>query len=111
MRFESATTLRDGKRLRLRLPHARDRAGLARLTGLPEHDLVLRRLLRFDPRERAAVCAVVFAGGVETLVGYGAMPLGADAPDVLIADEDEAPGSRTVVAAALREHAERRRAA
>ena len=76
--------------------------------GQPADELALGRLLRFDPRARAAVCATCFAGSGETVVGYAAIDRGAAAPDVVLADEDLAPGVRDLLAGFAREHGARR---
>lgn len=102
------TTLADGARVRLRLPHAGDRPGLhalhARL-GVAADELELARAVRFDPRRRAVACATAWHGAAETIVGYGAIDNGADAPDLLVCDDGLAPGVRDLLADALRAHA------
>ena len=111
MRLQGPTTLPNGLRVRLRLPGPSDRARLRTLClrlGLPADDLAIGRLVRFDPRVRTAVCATCFAGARETVVGYAAIDRSADEPDVLLADDDIAPGVREVLAAVVRRHGSRR---
>jgi hypothetical protein len=103
-------TLSNGLRVRLRLTRPSDRGCLRDLLdnlGVEADDFTLGRLTRFDPRERTAICATVFAGGAEAAVGYGAIDRFADAPDILMADEAAAPGLAELLARALRNHAAR----
>jgi hypothetical protein len=60
-----------------------------------------RRLLRADPRERAAVCATTWTG-TETLVGFAVAAPGEE-PAPFLADEELAPGVDAVLRDALRE--------
>jgi hypothetical protein len=87
------------------MPFASDLRQLARLVGLLQHrpdHLEAGRLLRFDPRERLAVCATTWSGGAETLVGYAAIDIAPGAaPDVLLSDEAAAPGLAGVLCDAL----------
>ncbi len=57
--------LPDGRRVRLRLPHVRDCAQIAALTGGDELDA--RRALRAD----VTLCALAWDGAHEALVGFG----------------------------------------
>jgi hypothetical protein len=71
--------LPDGRRLRLRLPLAADRARLHDLLadlGLEAEELEVRRALRCVPGGRAALCATEWDGGQERLTGFGAADLG-----------------------------------
>jgi hypothetical protein len=92
MLLTSATTLANGTRVRLRLPHAGDRA--------------LGDLAAFDPRRRTVVIAGAWIGGREVVVAVGTVDrvLGAE-PVLLHADEEQAPGIGAMVVAALREWA------
>jgi len=100
-----AQTLPGGLRVRFRLPQRTDRAGLAAL-GLGE--LEAGRALRFDPRERAAVCAVAFVDGVDVLLGFGAIALRTGArPDLLLADEGAAHGVAALLDSTLTDRAHR----
>jgi hypothetical protein len=112
--LDSTTHLPDGARVRVRLPHVTDRPAMhalhARL-GLRADDLELARALRFDPRRRAVVCATVWVGAAETLAAYAAMDLAARRLELLVADEELAPGVRDVLMAVLTEHAAGRDAA
>jgi hypothetical protein len=99
--------LANGVRVRLRYPHARDRAAVGALharLGLPADELEVRRMLSFDLRHRRVVVAVAWVDGVETLVGAaGGSHAGDPAPDVLLADEALAPGITELLRAALDE--------
>lgn len=114
MLLDTTTTLPSGQRLRVRLPHARDRQGLLALherLEAPVEELVLARTLRFDPRHRAVVCATAWIAGREQLVGYGAIEIGASAPELLVADDVLLPGVGHAIDAALRERSRRHAAA
>lgn len=105
-----STTLANGLRVRLRLSRPSDRAclrELCRSLDVAADDLMLGRLVRFDPRSRTAVCATVFGGAREEIVGYGAIDRAADSLDLLLADEATAPGVSELLVAALRAHAAR----
>lgn len=95
-------------RVRLRMPHGSDHQRLPRLcerAGVEPHAHDARRLLRFDPRSRAVICAVHLDGCRETLVGVAAMDLDEGAePDVVVVDPEH-PGVRTLLHRALRERA------
>ena len=69
-----------GGRVRLRLPHALDRAGLHELLarlGLAADELEVRRAMRCVPRRRVALVATGLVDGRERLVGFGALEDGA----------------------------------
>jgi hypothetical protein len=88
--FHRSTALPNGMRVRIRLPHGTDRAGLRALherAGVPLDDLGLTRLLRVDPRRRCALVATAWVSGAETIVGFGAceLPLGDGA--TVVADD------------------------
>ncbi|MFL5845602.1 MAG: hypothetical protein ACJ762_13005 [Solirubrobacteraceae bacterium] len=111
-RLDGSTTLSSGLRLRLRLPQSSDGARLRRLLGdlgLQADDLQVSRWLRIDPRERVVVVAAVLAGRNEEVVGFAAIDRFASEPDLVLADEDRAPGTGAILRDALREHAERTR--
>jgi hypothetical protein len=113
VRLSHTQPLPDGTRVRVRLPQARDRAGLVALherLGAPLDDMQMARTLRFDPRERVSVCATVLHGVSETLVAYGHVERDGGA-SLIVADELFAPGVGDVVAAALAECAERQHVA
>ena len=79
MLLHTSHPLPDGRRVRLRLPRAHDRAGLHELLaslGLEADDFELRRALRCVPRRRLAVCATVWDGERERLAGFGALEAG-----------------------------------
>jgi hypothetical protein len=102
--------LPDGSRVRLRLPHAGDRAGLIALherLGAPLDDVRMGRILRFDPRACLSVCATMLAGQTEVLVAYGHVERDG-AASLVVADELLAPGVTDLVAAALAQRSEAR---
>jgi hypothetical protein len=110
MRLDRSTTLANGLRVRLRLSRPSDRPLLRVLCtriGLEADDLWLGRLVRYSPQDRTAICATVFGGAGEAVVGYGAIERFADDPEVLLADEDTAPGVSDLLDGALRHHAAR----
>ncbi len=97
-------------RVRLRFPrrsdHARLHALLCRL-GLEADDLAVSRTLRFQPRDRTVICASVFVGSREVLVGFAAGERDADTPDLVLVDESAAPGLRGLLEGTARAHASR----
>ncbi len=106
--LDDTTALPDGTRIRLRLPHAADRIGVAELSqrlGLEADDLEIARALRFDPRTGTALCATVWVDGRETLVAFGTAARGTGRVDTVLADERVAPGAGAIVGAALAAHA------
>jgi hypothetical protein len=83
-------TLAPGTRVRLRLASARDEAPVKALiarTGARYSDLDVARLVRFDPRGQMVVCASELFEGTELVVGFGAIRLDSDRPELLVADE------------------------
>lgn len=101
-----AHTLTSGLRVRVRLPQRGDVAGLLALherAGSEITELQARRLLRYDPRSRAALCATAWVDGAERLVGFAAGAPG-EGPAEMLADEARAPGLAGVLDADLREH-------
>jgi hypothetical protein len=93
-----------GPRVRLRMVRPRDAAAIRALLerqGLDVDELELARLLRFDPRCRAVICASALIGPTETIVALGAIDLDAQTPDMVIADADAGEGLRALVADAL----------
>ena len=110
MRLYHSTTLPNGLRVRLRLPIPSDRARLRELWGRLGGDadeLATTRLVWFDPRERSAICATAFAGAGEAIVGYGSMERHAEQPDLLLVDDELAPGIEELLTEALSHHAAR----
>jgi hypothetical protein len=81
-------TVQGGTRVRLRLARISDRAGIRALLERAGAGTRLEpaALLRFDPRERAVICATALLDGRETIVAIGSIELGSDAPSVLVAD-------------------------
>ena len=105
VRLTRTHPLADGTRVRLRLPQARDRAGLRALhdrLGAPLDAVRMARVLRFDPRAGFSVCATVLSGATEVLVAYG--HVGRDgSSSLVVADEAFAPGVSELVRAVLAE--------
>ena len=100
-----AHTLPSGLRVRVRLPHRGDLAGLLELhdrAGRAVTEMQARRLLRHDPRARAVVCATAWVDGAERLVGFATAEPGTEPQ--LLADEARAPGVDAVLRDDLREH-------
>src|SRR5689334_17660534 len=96
--------LGDGPRVRLRMVGPRDAASIRALLdrqGLEVDDLELARLVRFDPRCRAVICASALIGPTETIIALGAIDLDAQTPDTVIADAHAGEGLRDLVADAL----------
>ena len=103
-----------GPRVRLRMAGPSDRALLAALLerrGIPASELDLRRLLAFDPSRRHVLCALAPVDGTEVLAGFGAIDLGEDAPDTLVADEGFSPELGELLGRVLVERARSRRVA
>src|SRR4051794_29490516 len=103
-RLDGASTLPGGRRVRLRLPHRFDVRALRALctrVGADADDLTLHRALRFDPREGIALVATILVGRSEEIVALGVMRHGAEAPDLLYADEELAPGVRALMESAM----------
>ena len=76
MLLHGSHPLPDGRRVRLRLPHAADRDGLHDLLaalGLEAEDLEVRRALSYRPGRRIAICATAWEDGRDRLVGFGAL--------------------------------------
>ena len=70
--------LGDGPRVRLRMVGPRDAASIRALLdrqGLEVDDLELARLVRFDPRCRAVICASALIGPTETIIALGVKAL------------------------------------
>ena len=108
-------SLPTGPRVRLRLARRSDLAGIRALLeqrGVAASELALSRLVRYDPRRRAVLCATAPLGGTEAIVGVGAIDLTAEAePDTLVVDERLTRGLGELLTAALvhraRAHARR----
>jgi hypothetical protein len=69
--------------------------------GLSLDELELARLLRFDPRCRAVICASVLKGIQETIVGLGAIDLDTHSPDLVLIDRDCEAALRDLMVDAL----------
>ena len=70
--------------------------------GVPATDFELERLVRYDPRRRAVICAMAPVRGAETIVGVGGIDLDADAePDTVVVDERLTDGLGTLLAEVL----------
>jgi len=87
--------------VRLRLPQRADADGVRALCARHRADCDPELLLRFDPRDRAVICATAGIGSAETVVGVGAIRLcrGAE-PEVLIADDQAVAGALRAALAA-----------
>jgi hypothetical protein len=104
-----------GPRVRLRYARRSDLPGLRALLeqrGIEPTELELARLVRYDPRRRAVICATAPIGGTELIVGVGAIELEEKAPpETLVVDESLTDGLADLLAAALvgraRAHARR----
>lgn len=104
-----------GPRVRLRLARRSDMAAISALLRQREveaGELAVSRLVRYDPRQRAVLCATTPLGGTETLVGVGAIDLTFEAePDTIVVDERLTRGLGDLLASALvqraRSHARR----
>jgi hypothetical protein len=110
--LDASTTLPSGPRVRVRVPHRADADGLRALLdrlGLAAAELELSRALRPDPRERLSVVAVVLVDRTEEVVGFAAMERDADDAELVLADEERAPGVGALLAGALAEHGRRAR--
>jgi hypothetical protein len=81
----------DGIRVRLRMARSSDsglvRALIARAGGDP---VELARLVHFDPRRRAVICATALIDGSETLVGIGTIDLDGGEPELVTATAADA---------------------
>ena len=106
-----------GPRVRLRLARRSDLPAIRALLdrrGVAASELSLDRLVRYDPRRRAVMCASALVGGAETIVGIGAIDLSHGAePDTIVVDERLTDGLGELLAAVLvrRAEAHARRAA
>lgn len=111
-RLDLSTTLPDGVRVRLRMPHRFDVVRLRELQdriGLAADELLLSHLLRFDPRSGVVVVATILIDRTEEIVGLAAMSRDADDADLVLADERATPGVGAVLEDALRAHTARSR--
>jgi len=107
--------LPDDARVRLRLPHASDQAGLVALSDrldVPVDTPRARRLLHGDPRRQVAVTAAACTSSGERVAGFAAIDVDAP-PDraTILADEAALPGVRALLVAALAERLASRRSA
>jgi hypothetical protein len=93
-----------GPRVRLRLAQIRDartiQAFLAQ-HGFDADGLDAQRLVHADPRQRIAVCATALIAGTETILGVGAVDVGAPEPDLLVVDQELTDGLDELIRAAL----------
>ncbi|HVS27926.1 MAG TPA: hypothetical protein VHE14_00115 [Solirubrobacteraceae bacterium] len=110
--LEGARRLPDGLTVRLRLARPADLSelrALMRRADVGVDDVALQRLLLFDPRKRAVICAAAWMGGREALVGVGAIDLAPGAePDFLWAPDLFREHVSPLVDAALRNRASAR---
>jgi hypothetical protein len=103
--------LPSGQRVRLRLVQRRDEHQIRALLtdrGHEHQDLDVMRIVRFDPRRRAVICATTLVGSTETVIGLGAIELDSQPssePDLLISDGRIGEGLDELLVGALRGHA------
>jgi len=103
--------LPSGQRVRLRFVQRRDEdqiRGLLTDSGHMHQDLDVMRLVRFDPRRRAVICATALVGSTETVIGLGAFEHDSrpsSEPDLLISDGRNGEGLDELLIGALRGHA------
>lgn len=87
-----------GPRVCLRLARVRDLAGIEDLLmrhGVFPSQFELARLVRADPRQRIVICGLALVGGVEQVVGVGALDLDGDSlaePSPLVVDDELTSG-------------------
>jgi hypothetical protein len=102
--------LPSGPRVRLRLARRTDGPGVRTLLAqrdVEATELQVERLVRYDPWERAVICATAPLDGTEALVGVGAIHLSEAAePDTIVVDERLTEGLGELLDAALRGRAE-----
>jgi hypothetical protein len=94
-----------GPRVRLRLAQIRDARAIRAFLGEHGFDpdgLEANRLVRVDPRLRVTICATALIGSTETVIGVGAIEVGASEPDVLVVDEALTDGLDALLRRALR---------
>ena len=70
--------------------------------GLGIDELELARLLRFDPRRRAVICASALVDGREVVTGLGAIDLDAKSPDLVLVGDEHTEDLGELLTAALR---------
>jgi predicted N-acetyltransferase YhbS len=97
--------------VRLRLARHRDLGAidaLLRRERRAAEELDLARLLRADPRYQLVITATALIGSVETVVGFGAIDIGAPSavPTMLVVDSAATDGLDTLLAEALTGRAE-----
>jgi hypothetical protein len=81
--------LPEGQRIRLRLAQLRDVPAAAELVDGDMSTVEVARLVKCDPRQRVSICATALVGLRETVVGFGAMEVGAEQPSVVGACSEE----------------------
>lgn len=89
------TILDSGARVRVRMAHASDGPRLRELLerlGLHADDLELARAVRFDPREHTTLVAASLVDRSEELVGLALMDRRMMTPELVVGDEQHAPG-------------------
>ncbi len=103
-----ATTyaLDDGTRARLRLLATSDARELRHLVAegrLTVDPWRLERLCHYDPRRQVVLCARVFTGGSERLLGVGSIDLEVSgaAPELVLVDDGAASALGDLLAGAL----------
>ncbi len=69
--------------------------------GLALDQLELARLLRFDPRCRAVICASTLVGVREAVIGLGGIDLDSQSPDLVLVDAEREDALRALLTGAL----------
>ena len=80
-----------GPRVRLRLVGPGDAPAIRALfarQGVGVDELDVARLVRFDPRRRAVICADTLVGSSETIFALGAIDLDAATPDTIVVEAE-----------------------
>ena len=103
--------LAGGLRVRLRLARPGDEAPLADFLGQLGFDPStpeLVDLIRFDPHQRALICATALIDGREQLLGFGLIDTGTPrAPATVVADSAHGPDLIRLLRDALRDRVPR----
>jgi hypothetical protein len=69
--------------------------------GVGIGELNLARLLHFDPRRHAVICASALVSAHEAIVAVGAIDLDASSPDLVLVADDPDGALRTLLTGAL----------
>ena len=103
--FTRTHRLAGGLRVRLRLARPGDEGPLAELLdrlGFAPSRAQLLELIRFDPHERAVICATGLVEGTERALGFGLIDTrGSRAPATVVADPAGGPELTQLIRGAL----------